>query len=87
VFADGVYRAAKVARCRKCRAIVIRGLDHDRCARLAVVNPAPLSVVSEALALMAGRAASGLTAWRTAYQIDARLAANIKVPTCRPHPG
>ena len=51
--AAGATRRARPARCDKCQAGVIRGLDGDMCALAADADPEPLSPEGEALAMLA----------------------------------
>jgi len=48
-------RTAEFHRCRKCDAIVISGLDDERCAFKATVDPTPLDPRQETATLIAGR--------------------------------
>lgn len=47
-------RAASAARCHDCRRPVVVGLDADKCAFTARVDPAPLTPRGEAQAILAG---------------------------------
>jgi hypothetical protein len=51
---DGTTRRAQPRRCR-CGARILVGLDADRCALRADVDPTPLSALGEALAHLEGR--------------------------------
>lgn len=62
----GITRRARATNCR-CGAPTITGLDADRCALLATVDPRPLTPTGEALAHIAGR-----NTW-TLHQIGNRL--------------
>jgi hypothetical protein len=75
--ADGITRKARIRFCNKCHAITIRGLDHNRCADTAIVDPAPLTVVSELEALLAGRSTYELNAAEGYYRIDVRWSWHI----------
>lgn len=55
MFADGASRNARFGYCRKCRELVVRGLDHDRSALLVTADPYPLSPVGEVGALFSKR--------------------------------
>lgn len=57
---DRVFRAARPARCRHCACPVLTGLDADRMAWVATVDPLPLAPIGEALALLAGRSTYAL---------------------------
>jgi hypothetical protein len=53
---DGVNRRARLRACPTCRAVCLEGLDDDRCAGMARVDPVPLSAWGEVAALMDGLA-------------------------------
>lgn len=67
----GVGRRARTATCPTCQRPVLRGLDHDRTAGVATVDPSPLNPLGEALALLDGRSTYDL-AWRGRYELDHR---------------
>lgn len=48
-------RKAEFHYCQRCRAIVLTGLDDDRAAMTATVDPTPLSPAEETAVLLAGR--------------------------------
>lgn len=48
-------RTLDARRCRTCRQLVLRGLNADRAAFEVDLDPTPLSVAGEVLALLAGR--------------------------------
>lgn len=52
---DGVSRRASLRRCRTCGEPVVAGLDAERCGLPALVQPDPLDVVGELLAVAGGR--------------------------------
>lgn len=52
---DRVFRTARPAQCRHCSWSILVGLDNDRCALPAHVDPWPLAPIGEALALLSGR--------------------------------
>jgi hypothetical protein len=52
---DRVGRRARPSRCRHCGWPILVGLDADRCAWVAEVDPLPLAPLGEALALLSGR--------------------------------
>lgn len=52
---DRIGRRAHPSRCVKCRRLVLTGLDNDRCAWVAIVDPLPLAPMGEVLALLSGR--------------------------------
>lgn len=52
---DYVGRRARATRCRYCPCSILVGLDGDRCAWVARVDPLPLSPIGEALAILSGR--------------------------------
>lgn len=75
---DGISRRAKTTFCADCHRPVVRGLDADVAALVAVVDPAPLTPVGEVLALAAGRRTYDLT-WRGArYELDPREPGHIR---------
>lgn len=51
----GVGRKARASLCRRCRAPVMAGLDHDRCALTAICDPFPLSALGECSLLLMNR--------------------------------
>ena len=71
-------------RCRTCKAVTLTGLDEDRCAFQAVVDPTPLTPMGEALALLGGRrtyelrtSTTGLALWlRSKRHISAHKASD-----------
>jgi hypothetical protein len=52
--ADRVSRRASSATCRQCHRVMLVGLDADRCALVATVDPAALSAQGEMLAHLLG---------------------------------
>lgn len=52
---EGIGRRAKPRRCRRCGSPTLVGLDADRCALRADVDPQPLTAIGEALAQLEGR--------------------------------
>jgi len=52
---DRIGRTARRSRCVKCGRAILTGLDRDRVAGVAHVDPLPLAPIGEALALMSGR--------------------------------
>lgn len=69
---DGVTRAARTTHCRRCGAVVMRGLDGDKAAFPATVDPEPLTALGEVLALLAGRGTYELRWVGHRYELDAR---------------
>lgn len=68
----GAMRRARAAYCVRCHALVMRGIDAPMAGMSRDVEPAPLSRLGEALALMSGRRTYTL-AWRgDRYEIDWR---------------
>lgn len=57
---DRIGRQARTSRCVKCRAVILVGLDGDRCGWVARVDPLPLAPIGEAVALLAGRSSYAL---------------------------
>lgn len=74
----GVGRPIQIRTCPDCRASIIRGLDDDRCALLATVDPQPLSPLGEALALIEGRYTVTLRHDRGRLVLDTRDSFHIK---------
>jgi hypothetical protein len=64
---DMIGRAAKVSRCDQCGALILTGLDGDRCAGVARVDTTALAPIGEAVAIIAGRATYAL------YRITGRV--------------
>lgn len=69
---DGVRRAVSAAVCRTCGAHVLRGLDDDRCAGVAICDPEPVDATGEALAQLAGRATYDLARRGDRFELDFR---------------
>lgn len=57
---DRIGRRAKPSRCVKCGAVILVGLDADRCAWVAKVDPLPLAPIGEVVAILAGRSTYAL---------------------------
>lgn len=74
---DGIGRTARITRCRSCHQPVIAGLDADRAAGPATVDPTPLSTLGEALALATGRTTYTLRT-QPRLQLDHRYAIAIR---------
>lgn len=76
--ADGINRRAHASQCQKCRAVVMVGLDDDKCAMTVRVDPVPLTPVGELEVLLAGRRTYDL-GWSAerGYRVDPRSAAHI----------
>lgn len=55
------WRNASTRRCPTCSQIVLYGLDGDVCALSARVDPTPLTVLGEAVAVISGRGTYNLT--------------------------
>lgn len=62
---DGVGRRVSGARCRTCHVVVLRALDGDICAMPVTVDPDPVSVIGEFLAVTQGRRTYDLMSWRS----------------------
>lgn len=75
---DGISRRAHAARCRKCAALVMVGLDDDKSAMTVWVDPPPLTPIGEVEVLLAGGHTFDLTYTSRGYRIDPRMAAHIK---------
>lgn len=73
---DGVARKARSGRCRDCGAEILTGLDSDRCALTATVDPWPVDAYGELSALLTGRATYSLfgleLVWRDASAVRTR---------------
>lgn len=50
----GRARAARLGLCRRCSAVILRGLDSNRCALVAQADVEPVTVAGECAALLAG---------------------------------
>jgi hypothetical protein len=75
--ADGITRKARGRLCSQCGAPVIVGLDHDRCAMAVFLDPSPVNVLGEAMALLAGRQSYSLRWVGGHYEIDVRYPEHI----------
>lgn len=74
---NGVSRHARPRTCPKCHRLVIVGLDHDRSALVATVDPQPLAPQGELAALFDGKRTYALRANGDAYTVDMRETWNI----------
>lgn len=83
--ADGVHRGARADRCRDCRRPVLRGLDADRAALAAVVDPHEIDAMGELIAkriglmtynLSPGYSSKGIRRW----ELSPRAACMIEAP-------
>lgn len=72
----GTTRKARGRSCPHCGAPVLAGLDDDRCAKEAVVDPTPVNALGEATALLQNRFTYSLR-WADAYYLDPRDQWNI----------
>ena len=61
------WRTSKLARCRHCKATIVRGFNDDWCAFQVDADPTPLTALGEVLALMAGHRT--LTARRNHHRL------------------
>ena len=73
----GISRNARGRPCRDCGVYVLAGLDADRCAGTAHIDPTPLSALGEAMALVAGRDTYLLRREGPGFRIDHRHRWNI----------
>jgi hypothetical protein len=78
VTAQGFTRRARPTPCKTCRRTVVKGWTDEPCAILAVADPAPLSNLGEALALIQGRATYDLARRGGRYELDLREADHIE---------
>ena len=85
--ADGITRKARARRCPSCRAAVVRGLDHDRCALTVVVDPTPLSPAGELEALLLRRFTFDLRRFAGQLNIDRRYPERIVASPAGTPPG
>ena len=82
---DGVTRAARLGRCERCGRPVLRGLDDDRCAWVAVAEPFEVDRFGEYLALARGLRTFHLarrygSAGASRWEIDSRDKCAIASP-------
>jgi len=75
--ADGISRRLRARRCRDCQTMVLAGLDADQCAFATFVDPAPISALGEALAVLADRHTYDLRRVGPQFELDHRCALNI----------
>lgn len=75
---DGISRRAHARLCRACGAVTMAGLDDDKVAVTARVDPVPLSPLGEAQVLMSGRRTYALEYTSRGYRLDPRTAAHIR---------
>jgi hypothetical protein len=73
----GISRRARIRTCRTCSTHTLVGLDNDRCAFEATVDPTPLSPLGEALAIVEGRRTLALHHEAGRYVLDPRAADHI----------
>lgn len=75
---NGITRAARIRTCPTCRHTTITGLDADLAALPAIVDPSPLTSLSEAFAIMAGRITYALVVGRGGrLELDHRTSFHI----------
>jgi hypothetical protein len=82
--ADGTRRTVRTVTCR-CGAAVLAGLDADRCALAVLVDPAPVDVRGEALAVLAGRSTYDLHGLELDRRDVWRLAGPRRAPVLAEH--
>lgn len=75
---DGVRRAVAARLCPTCGRRILTGLDDDRTAWPARVDPTPLDPTGEALAQLTGRATYALARRGDRYELDHRDASAIR---------
>lgn len=68
---DGTTANGRVIRCGRCRRVCIRGLDAAVAARDVRLDPSPLSVLGEAVAVVTGR-----ESWSVTLRAQTRLEIN-----------
>lgn len=74
---DGITRRAQPRRCPDCRAPLLIGLDADRCALRADVDPRPITALGELLAQLEGRRTYALNSNGGRLVLDYRDAGRI----------
>lgn len=74
----GLSRRARPRPCPTCHTWTLTGLDDDLCAFEATCDPAPLTTLGEALALIAGRRTLALRRTRGRLELDQRWADHIE---------
>lgn len=82
---DGLGRKAQLRTCSTCRALVIVGLDTNRCAIRAVADPTALDQVGELLALLAGRHTYELWGRELEHRNQFTIRAGIRKPVISEH--
>lgn len=92
--ADGIGRAARIDRCPDCRAHILVGLDADRCALAARVDPHEIDPVGEYLALRIGIptynlhqsfSPKGTKRWELAHRTNNHIEAPRRTPVMAAH--
>lgn len=73
----GLGRRAQVRRCLRCKASILTGLDDDRCALEAAVDPTPINSLGEVAVLMSGRMTWALHRQQGRWALDRREADQI----------
>jgi hypothetical protein len=90
---DGIGRAARYRRCEECQRWVLRGLDDDRAALVAVCDPTELDALGELFALALnlrtytltrGAASKGM-AWNLNPRDQWQIAAGTPAPLVAQH--
>jgi hypothetical protein len=73
-------RGVKLRLCHQCGTVILVGLDADRCAVTANVDPTPLTEFGEAVALITGRGTYDLVPADDRKELHCRNASHIKKP-------
>lgn len=83
---DGrIGRKAREAKCQRCGSSVLCGLDGDRVAYVATVDPTPLTNAGELAALIAGKRTYTLSWCGDSYEIDLRTQFHIAGTSAENH--
>lgn len=74
----GILRSAHLGHCPKCRAPIIRGLDAEKAALLAICDIQPIDQIGELVALTQGRPTYDLIGNAHRKELEYRYEWNIK---------
>lgn len=75
---DGIKRKARARHCKRCGAVVMAGLDHDRMALDVYCDPYPINALGEAVALLSDRRSYYLRWLGGEYNLDPRYSWDIE---------